>query len=99
MLSKAYAKQRSLLINQDKNDPRIGPGDPYSFEGKTNPYIHLLKQRGFEMDTTKRNFAPKHDLGNGTPKDIYQDRLWRGTTSIEAADKEGWVVSVTPSGG
>ncbi len=99
LLNKAYAKQRSLLINPDKNDPRIGPGDPYPFEGKSNPYIHLLKQRGFEMDTTKRNFAPKHDLGNNTPKDIYQDRLWRGTTSIEAADKEGWVVSVTPSGG
>jgi gamma-glutamyltranspeptidase/glutathione hydrolase len=99
LLSKAYGKQRSLLINQDKNDPHIGPGDPYPFEGQSNPYIHLLKQRGFEMDTTKRNFAPKHDLGNNTPKDVYQDRLWRGTTSIEAADKEGWVVSVTPSGG
>jgi gamma-glutamyltranspeptidase/glutathione hydrolase len=30
---------------------------------------------------------------------LYQDRLWRGTTSVEAADKEGWVVSITPSGG
>ena len=29
----------------------------------------------------------------------YQDRLWRGTTSVEAADAEGWVVSITPSGG
>ena len=29
----------------------------------------------------------------------YQARLWRGTTSVEAADKEGWVVSITPSGG
>ena len=29
----------------------------------------------------------------------YIDRLWRGTTSVEAADKEGWVVSITPSGG
>jgi gamma-glutamyltranspeptidase/glutathione hydrolase len=29
----------------------------------------------------------------------YQDRLWRGTTSVEAADKDGWVVSITPSGG
>jgi len=27
------------------------------------------------------------------------DRLWRGTTSVEAADKEGWVVSIVPSGG
>jgi gamma-glutamyltranspeptidase/glutathione hydrolase len=29
----------------------------------------------------------------------YMDRLWRGTTSVEAADKDGWVVSITPSGG
>lgn len=29
----------------------------------------------------------------------YADRLWRGTTSVEAADAEGWVVSITPSGG
>jgi gamma-glutamyltranspeptidase/glutathione hydrolase len=32
-------------------------------------------------------------------EDVYHDRLWRGTTSIEAADKDGWVISVTPSGG
>lgn len=100
LLSKEYAKQRATLIKYDKNDPNIGPGNPYPFEGKTNPYINLLKKRGFEMDTSKRNFAPKHDLGkNNTPEDIYHDRLWRGTTSVEAADKEGWVVSITPSGG
>jgi len=29
----------------------------------------------------------------------YQDRLWRGTTSIETCDETGWVVSITPSGG
>ena len=29
----------------------------------------------------------------------YMDRLWRGTTSVEAADTSGWVVSITPSGG
>jgi gamma-glutamyltranspeptidase/glutathione hydrolase len=29
----------------------------------------------------------------------YMDRLWRGTTTVEAADKDGWVVSITPSGG
>jgi gamma-glutamyltranspeptidase/glutathione hydrolase len=29
----------------------------------------------------------------------YQERLWLGTTSVEAADKDGWVVSITPSGG
>ncbi|MFC7667625.1 gamma-glutamyltransferase family protein [Hymenobacter humi] len=99
LLSKAYARQRARLIQYQKNDPRIGPGDPYPFEGRKNPYLKLLKARGYEMDTTKRNFAPKHDVGNHSAPAEYQDRLWRGTTTMEAADQEGWVVSVTPSGG
>lgn len=99
LLSKEYAKQRAGLIQYEKNDPKIGPGNPYPFEGKTNPYLNLLKSRGYEMDTTKRNFAPTHDLTNHTPDEKYQERLWLGTTSVEAADKEGWVVSITPSGG
>lgn len=99
LLSKEYAKQRAGLIQYEKNDPKIGPGNPYPFEGKTNPYLNLLKSRGYEMDTTKRNFAPTHDLTNNTPDEKYQERLWLGTTSVEAADKEGWVVSITPSGG
>lgn len=99
LLSKEYAKQRAGLIQYEKNDPKIGPGNPYPFEGKTNPYLNLLKSRGYEMDTTNRNFAPTHDLTNHTPDEKYQERLWLGTTSVEAADKEGWVVSITPSGG
>ncbi|TKC05895.1 gamma-glutamyltransferase family protein [Pedobacter frigoris] len=99
LLSKEYAKQRASLIRYDKNDATIGPGNPYPFQGLSNPYINLLKNRGYEMDTTKRNFAPKHDMGNHSISEAYQDRLWRGTTSVEAADKEGWVVSITPSGG
>lgn len=100
LLSKEYAKQRALFINFEKNDALIGPGDPYPFEGKTNPYLELMKERGFVMDTSKRNFMPSHDVRNSASVDNeYMDRLWRGTTSIEAADKEGWVVSVTPSGG
>jgi gamma-glutamyltranspeptidase/glutathione hydrolase len=99
LLSKEYAKQRAQLIQFDHNNPNIGPGNPYPFEGKQNPYLQLLKSRGYEMDTSKRNFAPKHDLGSNTSGDRYQERLWMGTTSVEAADKEGWVVSITPSGG
>jgi gamma-glutamyltranspeptidase/glutathione hydrolase len=99
LLSKEYARQRAGMIKYDKNNASIGPGDPYPFEGKTNPYIKLLKNRGFEMDTTRRNFAPTHDLRNGSSRSDYQKRLWLGTTSVEAADKEGWVVSITPSGG
>jgi gamma-glutamyltranspeptidase/glutathione hydrolase len=99
LLSKEYAKQRAALIQADKNNPAIGPGDPYPFEGKKNPYSELLKSRGYELDTSKRNFAPTHDLRNSLGQQDYQDRLWMGTTSVEAADKEGWVVSITPSGG
>jgi gamma-glutamyltranspeptidase/glutathione hydrolase len=86
LLSKEYAKERAKLINWEKNDPKAGPGDPYPYEGKTNPYIETMKKRGFVASASPIN-------------DEYMDRLWRGTTSVEAADKEGWVVSITPSGG
>jgi gamma-glutamyltranspeptidase / glutathione hydrolase len=99
LLNKEYAKQRASLIQFEKNDVNIGPGDPYPFEGKINPYFSLLKERGYQMDSTKRNFAPTHDLNNTSSFVDYQQRLWLGTTSVEAADKDGWVVSITPSGG
>ena len=45
LLSKEYAKKRAALITFDKNNENAGPGDPYPFEGKSNPYTDLLKQR------------------------------------------------------
>ncbi len=59
------------------------------------------------MDTTKKRQGgaiPAHDaaasvFNSKEEEELYHDRLWRGTTSVEAADKEGWVVSITPSGG
>ncbi len=117
LLSKKYARERAKLINQLKNDPLAAPGDPYPFEGKTNPYTALLQKRLALSDTTSPgkpgSAVPKHDQTTGTgyadlqnlfafnntSDSLYNDRLWRGTTSVEAADKEGWVVSITPSGG
>lgn len=103
LLSKAYAKQRAAQIRMDRNDANAGPGDPYPFEGKKNPYINLLKSRGYDVKDTssKRDFAPTHDQHQTTMLSDaeYKDALWMGTTSVEAADKEGWVVSITPSGG
>jgi len=101
LLSKEYAKLRATQMNLTKNDPNVGPGDPYPFQNETNPYKTLLGQRGFSgFDTSKRSFLPAHDSGGLAMLDLdYQDRLWRGTTSVEAADKDGWVVSITPSGG
>ena len=87
LLSKAYAKQRAAEITYDHNNATAAPGDPYPFEGKTNPYLGLLKKRGNPTDSSS------------TASVIYHDRLWRGTTSIEATDENGWVVSVVPSGG
>jgi len=118
LLSKEYAKQRAQLIDNDQNDPSISPGDPYPFEGRTNPFIDLLQRRkAFAQGQGGRGTAPSTSGAmngtavtggaadgamNGTAaidETLYHDRLWRGTTSIEAADQEGWVVSVTPSGG
>ena len=91
LLSKEYAKERAKMINWDMNDAKVMPGDPYPFEGKTNPYADLLKSWG---NTQAANFHP------GNPLDEkYMERFTAGTTSVEAADKEGWVVSITPSGG
>ncbi|HET9434649.1 MAG TPA: gamma-glutamyltransferase, partial [Chitinophagaceae bacterium] len=57
LLSKEYAKQRAAQIKWDMNDSTIGPGDPYPFEGKTNPYLDLLKQRAAAAEGN-RNFLP-----------------------------------------
>lgn len=102
LLDKRYAKQRAALINPDRNDPNIGPGDPYPFEGRSNPYLNLMRSRGFDMDTTPqrmRSVVPAHDATSAVLTPEYMDRLLRGTTSVEAADSAGWVVSITPSGG
>ncbi len=99
LLSKDYAKQRSQLIKWDVNDPDIAPGDPYPYEGKTNPYLGLLKQRTNTSGDNNRNFVPAHDSTISKANELYMERLWMGTTSVEAADKDGWVVSITPSGG
>ncbi|MCG9900038.1 MAG: gamma-glutamyltransferase [Hydrotalea sp.] len=103
LLSKEYAKQRALLIDTSKNLADARPGDPYPFEGKTNPYLSLLEKRRVELDTSKREFLPGHDNNqiakNDKEEELYQDRLWRGTTTVQSADQEGWIVSITPSGG
>ncbi len=110
LLSKAYAKERAKLIGFDRNDAKAAPGDPYPFEGKTNPYLNLLKQHAVLSDSgfASGSAIPKHDQTMLSTEDRaalalaeeqYTDRLLRGTTSVEAADTSGWVISITPSGG
>ena len=88
LLSKDYARERAKLVLPDHNDPDIRPGDPYPFQGATNPFAATLAKWHSRMPEP-------------TPTALREfDRTFRlGTTSVEAADAEGWAVSVTPSGG
>ena len=91
LLSKEYAKERVGQINWDKNDENIKPGDPYPYENKINPYMDIL-------DKWSNKKLSQNQIKN--PDDMsFDDAFLAGTTSIQTADKEGWVVSVTPSGG
>ena len=83
LLSKEYARERAKLIAADRNNATIGPGDPYPFQSEKNPYAEVLAKWGAGVQTGASN----------------TDSFFSGTTSVQAADREGWVVSVTPSGG
>jgi len=104
LLSKEYAKQRASQIKFDRNDPTIGPGDPYPFQGGTNPYTALI-QNWNNRPNARPSSTPATDQDSVQPtNDEQRDEaflrsFYGGTTSVEAADEEGWVVSVTPSGG
>ncbi len=91
LLSKEYAKHRLKGLDREKNDPDVKPGDPYPFMGAKNPYLHYL-------DSWSERESGLPDVLSGTEKPEVLKSFWSGTTSIQAADKEGWVVSVTPSG-
>ncbi|HEU5468495.1 MAG TPA: gamma-glutamyltransferase [Steroidobacteraceae bacterium] len=93
LLSKEYAKSRAARVSPAAaNDPAIGPGDPYPFQGGTNPYQDLLKKRAA--------LAPAFDAARfASATDPDTGSMLRGTTSVVAADEDGWLVSMTPSGG
>ncbi len=92
LLSKEYAKERLKQINWKKNDPNTKPGDPYPFEGKENPYLHLLEKWSNVGSSNPENMSAQD-------WSAFEESFIAGTTSIQAADEKGWVVSVTPSGG
>lgn len=94
LLSKEYAKERIKLIDWERNDAAVRPGDPYPFEGKTNPYTHYLE--GFH-NAWKARQGPEEMTSRHLEE--LEETFTTGTTSIQAADKSGWIVSVTPSGG
>ena len=93
LLSKDYAAERRKGINWEKNDENVKPGDPYPFEGKVNPYMDYIKKWSNDMSYHDSQWS---DIDQEFPN---ADAFYTGTTSIQAVDREGWVVSITPSGG
>ncbi len=91
LLSKDYAKSRAALINKERNDPNVAPGDPYPFQNGTNPFRKYL-------DAWPPKDKPVRVAAAGTDR-TWEEAFYAGTTSIQAADTSGWVISVTPSGG
>ncbi|WKW13454.1 gamma-glutamyltransferase [Pseudogemmatithrix spongiicola] len=99
LLSKEYARSRWGQMSLTRNDARVKPGDPYPFQGGTNPYTALLERWSTEGP---RAMARAGAAGGETLRSddaTFDDAFTRGTTSIQAADKNGWMVSITPSGG
>ncbi|MGI9090379.1 MAG: gamma-glutamyltransferase family protein, partial [Gemmatimonadaceae bacterium] len=127
LLSKDYAKARFAQINWARNDSTVKPGNPYAYQGGSNPFTSLLAQWKVSdfvrvdsqpksgqqdkrvparpADSTRSSAerasgASEFVTGNSNAADsAFAQAFYSGTTSIEAADEEGWVVSVTPSGG
>ncbi|HEY0023664.1 MAG TPA: gamma-glutamyltransferase [Longimicrobium sp.] len=91
LLSDEYARQRAALINLERNDPTIAPGDPYPFQGQSNPFAALLRNWN-RARADSVSAPPRAGL-------TFEQGFYLGTTSVETADAEGWVVSITPSGG
>ena len=104
LLSKEYARKRAESINQQQNDADAGPGDPYPFQEATNPFTELLRSwrnTGRAPGAPSSSPTPAHDRRDTTSSSsiTFEEPFYRGTTTIQAADAEGWVVSITPSGG
>jgi gamma-glutamyltranspeptidase / glutathione hydrolase len=92
LLSKAYARARSKEIDWHQNDPWVGPGDPYPYQNDKNPFAELR----MNWRQTAAIISPS---SSSLVQTKHQRGFLAGTTSIQAADKAGWVVSITPSGG
>jgi gamma-glutamyltranspeptidase / glutathione hydrolase len=93
LLSKEYAKARAATIRRDRNDATAGPGDPYPYQGGTNPFADLLaKQRRAALGSAPAELSAQ-------ALEQFREGFHSGTTTVVSADADGWLVAVTPSGG
>jgi gamma-glutamyltranspeptidase/glutathione hydrolase len=102
LLSKEYARSRYAQIKWEKNDPEIRPGDPYPFQGEQNPFKDLLERwslTGVPAELPRAVSPDRVVPGSSGDPMTFEEGFYAGTTSIQAADTSGWVISITPSGG
>lgn len=113
--SYAKARAATIDLHQNNPNVLPGDPYPYEGRRNPYLSLLEQRHQQFTPNTELKNdFVPKHDARSSSslmelPKtsllaslavdSAYVDRLLRGTTSVEAADEEGWVVSITPSGG
>jgi gamma-glutamyltranspeptidase/glutathione hydrolase len=110
----AKVRAKLINPDRNDPDPGPGDPYPYEGKTNPFEALLQKRSTLTDTSTGKKSgdFVPKHDVTsilNPAPTEemyaandidsAYMDRLWRGTTSVEAADKDGWVVSITPSGG
>jgi gamma-glutamyltranspeptidase/glutathione hydrolase len=105
LLSKKYAQKRYGSIDWKRNQAGAKPGDPYPYQGGKNPFRDLLD--AWPPPSSPEKEAESARLGgpgarvgagSGGPATTFDEAFRAGTTSVIAADAEGWVVSMTPSG-
>ena len=96
LLSKRYAAERARRVDMKRNDPAIKPGNPYRFQQGDNPFLDALER--WTNVPRPGGLNPPWQVA-GVEFEAFEASFAAGTTSIQAADAEGWVVSVTPSGG
>ena len=97
LLSKDYAKERLKLI-LNKNNKEIKPGNPYDFQKGKNPFLNYIDswETDNNLDKIKSAFDLNHNMSDNYE---FEESFMAGTTTVQAADTSGWIVSITPSGG
>ena len=97
LLSKDYAKERLKLI-LNKNNKEIKPGNPYDFQKGKNPFLNYIDswETDNNLDKIKSAFDLNHSMSDNYE---FEESFMAGTTTVQAADTSGWIVSITPSGG
>jgi len=96
LLSKEYAAERRKLIDPDRNLTNYLPGNPYQFQSGDNPYESL--RQNWQVVPPRAEAEGEEGFQQANLMS-FEEGFQAGTTAIQAADAEGWIVSVTPSGG